>query len=689
MYFVDTIEVPGLGNRGYLAGGAGSAVVVDPPRDVDRVLGAAAGRGVRITQVVETHVHNDYVTGGLELARITGAAYLVPAGARVAFDRTPVADGDVAKIEDGLALRALATPGHTPHHMSYVLEAAGRAVAVFTGGSLLIGTVGRPDLVEPALTGRLARAQYDSAHRLAAELPDATAVLPTHGFGSFCSAAQAAGGATTTIGQERGSNEALVKDVDTFVAELLAGLDDVPSYYAHMGPVNTRGPGPVDLTPPRPADAEEIAARLAAGEWVVDLRDRRAFAEGHVAGAFNFEAEGQLATYLAWLVPWGRPVTLLAASPAQLAHAQRELVRVGIDRPAAAATGSPAEWVPGGESPRSFPRGTFAELAAQGSDAVVVLDVRRDSERSGGHIRGSLHIPLHRLRDRLPEIPDGTVWVHCAGGMRAAVGASILDAAGRDVVAVDDGFASAAAAGIPMARITAEEAHELTGAEAESVLLDVREHAEWAAGHAPGAVHAPLSELACGGRLPRAAEDRPVVTICRSGKRSREAAELLAARGLDVVDVLGGMGAWVEAGLGVVGGSSGGRCAAGSSPGANGGSDALTGADGSPAAEGDHGTLTVTDGSPAADGDHGTLTVTDGSPAADGDHGTLTVTDGSPAADGCSDRPAGADGSPGMSHAHSSAHGSSAPGGPSLAPRAVAHGIPAAQAAVDAAARLP
>ncbi|MGX1479569.1 UNVERIFIED_CONTAM: hydroxyacylglutathione hydrolase [Streptomyces canus] len=635
MYFVDTIEVPGLGNRGYLAGGAGSAVVVDPPRDVDRVIGAAAGRGVRITHVVETHVHNDYVTGGPELARITGASYLVPAGARVAFDRTPVADGDVAEIESGLALRALATPGHTPHHMAYVLEADGRAVAVFTGGSLLIGTVWRPDLVEPALTGRLARAQYDSAHRLAAELPDETAVLPTHGFGSFCSAAQAAGGATTTIGRERGSNEALVKDVDTFVAELLAGLDDVPAYYAHMGPLNARGPGPVDLTPPRPADAEEIAARLAAGEWVVDLRDRRAFAEGHVAGAFNFEAEGQLATYLAWLLPWGRPVTLLAASPAQLAHAQRELVRVGIDRPAAAATGSPAGWVRDGQSPRSFPRGTFAELAAQGSDEVVVLDVRRDSERSGGHIRGSLHIPLHRLRDRLSEIPDGTVWVHCAGGTRAAMGASILDAAGRDVVAVDDGFTSAAGAGLPMARITAEEAHERTGAEAEAVLLDVREHAEWAAGHAPGAVHAPLSELARGGRLPRPAEDRPVVTICRSGKRSLEAAGLLAARGVDVVDVLGGMRAWAEAGLAVVGGSSGGRSAAESSAGANGGSDAPTGADGSPATDGDSG------------------------------------------------RPTGTDGTTGTSHAHSSA-----PCGPSPAPPRVAHGTPAARGPADAATRL-
>lgn len=548
MYFVDTIEVPGLGNRGYLAGGAHSAVVVDPPRDIDRVITAAARRGVRITHVVETHVHNDYVTGGLELARLTGAAYLVPAAARVAYARVPVADGDRAHIEDDLVLRALATPGHTPHHTSYVLEEAGRAVAVFTGGSLLIGTVGRPDLVEPGLTGGLARAQYDSAHRLAAELPDETRVLPTHGFGSFCSAGQSAGGTATTIGRERQVNDALVKDVDTFVAELLAALDDVPAYYAHMGPANTQGPAPVDLTPPSQADAEEIAARLAAGEWVVDLRHRVAFAEGHVAGAVNFEAEGQLATYLAWLLPWGKPVTLLAESPAQLADAQRELVRVGIDRPAAAATGSPADWVCPGERPRSFPRGTFADLAAQ--DGVITLDVRRDSERHAGHIKGSLHIPLHELRGRLSEIPDGTVWVHCAGGMRAGIAASLLDAAGRDVVAVDDSFDSARAAGLPMARVTPTEARERT--EAGAVLVDVREAPEWAEGHAPGAVLAPLSALTAGEPLPESARSRPVVAICRSGKRSREAAALLSARGAEVVDVVGGMRAWTEAGLPVV-----------------------------------------------------------------------------------------------------------------------------------------
>ncbi|WP_372348545.1 rhodanese-like domain-containing protein [Streptomyces sp. KL116D] len=447
MFFVDTIELEGLGNRHYLAGGERAAVAVDPPRDIDQVLAAAARRGVRITHVVETHIHNDYVTGGLELARITGALYLVPAGAHVSFARTPVSDGDTITVEEGIELRAVATPGHTPHHTAYVLAEQGTPVAAFTGGSLLIGTVGRPDLVEPRLTEQLARAQHASAHRLAAELPDETAVLPTHGFGSFCSSAQAEGD-DTTIGREKTANTALTTDVDTFVAELLAGLEDVPAYYAHMGPVNASGPDPVDLTPPAVADAAEIASRLAAGEWVVDLRNRVAFAEGHVAGSFNFEADGKIATYLAWMIPWGKPVTLLAESPEQLAAAQRELVRVGIDRPAAAATGTPRAWVPEGTELASFPRSTFAGLAGRDTARTVVLDVRRDSERAAGHIEGSVHIPVHELHKRLDEVPAGTVWVHCAGGMRAGIAASLLDAAGRDVVAVDDGFDAATAAGL-------------------------------------------------------------------------------------------------------------------------------------------------------------------------------------------------------------------------------------------------
>ncbi|MCC5034246.1 MBL fold metallo-hydrolase [Streptomyces sp. WAC 00631] len=465
MYFVDIVETEGLGNRGYLAGGPRTAVAVDPPRDIDRVVAAAAGRGVRIGAVVETHVHNDYVSGGRELARITGARHVVPAAARLPFAHTPVHDGDTLPVDEGLALRALATPGHTPHHFAYLLTDEGREVAAFTGGSLLIGSVGRPDLVEPRLTEELARAQHASARRLARELADEVPVLPTHGFGSFCSSSPQTEQDSTTIGAERKSNDVLLKDVDAFVADLLAGLDDIPAYYAHIGPVNAGGPPPVDLSPAAAADAGEIARRLAAGEWVVDLRSRTAFAEGHVAGSYNFEADGQLATYLAWLIPWGKPVTLLAESPEQLADAQRELVRVGIDRPAAAATGDPRCWIRDGERLRSSGRGTFAGLAeeAHGSgaggttgpaagDGVVVLDVRRDSERAAGHVEGSVHIPVHELHGRIGEVPPGRVWVHCASGMRATIAASMLDAAGREAVVVDDAFDAAGKAGLRVVR---------------------------------------------------------------------------------------------------------------------------------------------------------------------------------------------------------------------------------------------
>ncbi|MBK3569148.1 rhodanese-like domain-containing protein [Streptomyces sp. MBT62] len=450
MHFVETLATEDLGNRSYLAGGRETAVVVDPPRDIDRVLAAAARRGVRITHVAETHVHKDYVSGGLELARITGAAYLVPAGAQVAYGRVPVADGDRAGIDGGLSLRAVETPGHTPHHTSYVLYDGDTPVAAFTGGSLLIGSVGRPDLVEPRLTRRFARAQHASAHRLA-ELPDDVRVLPTHGFGSLCSATQAEGqGEASTIGRERVHNIALTSDVDAFVTELLAGLDDIPAYYAHMGPANAAGPAPVDLTAPRIADAAELTSRLDAGEWVVDLRNRVAFAEGHLAGSLNFDGSGQLATHLAWLLPWGKPVTLLADTAEEIAAAQRELARVGIDRPGAAATGPAEQWAPGGEELRSFRRADFAALADavaaahEGGAAPVVVDVRRRSERAtAGWVTGSVHLPLHELPRRIGELPPGTVWVHCAGGLRAAIAASFLDTEDREVIAIDDGFATA------------------------------------------------------------------------------------------------------------------------------------------------------------------------------------------------------------------------------------------------------
>ena len=446
---VVAIDTPALGDRSYLAHDGEVALVIDPQRDIDRVLALAAARGVRITHVFETHLHNDYVTGGLALALATGAAYHVNAADEVAFDRVPVADGDVVQVSPVMRIRVLATPGHTFTHLSYVLQAAGLVPAVFTGGSLLYGSTGRPDLLGRVHADELAHAQFTSAHRLAAELPEDVKVYPTHGFGSFCSATQSEA-SSSTIGRERRVNPVLTQAEDRYVSELLAGLDAYPAYYAHMGPANAAGPSDADLSPPRRADAAELRRRVDAGEWVVDLRARRAFAAGHVAGTLSFDLDGSFATYLGWLIPWGTPLTLLGQTPGQVAGAQRELVRIGIDRPAAAATGHPGDWA-GGRALRSYPVADFAGLeSVRRHRPVVILDVRRDQEWDAAHISGASHVPLHQLPSRVAEVPAGEVWVHCETGYRASVAASFLDAAGRTVVAVDDEYTRAAQAGLPI-----------------------------------------------------------------------------------------------------------------------------------------------------------------------------------------------------------------------------------------------
>ncbi len=446
---VVAIDTPALGDRSYLAHDGQVAVVIDPQRDIDRVLALAAARGVRVTHVFETHLHNDYVTGGLALAGETGAAYHVNAADEVAFDRVPVSDGDVIEVSPVLQARVLATPGHTFTHLSYVLEAGGRAHAVFTGGSLLYGSTGRPDLLGRAHAGELAHAQFASARRLAAELPEDAGVYPTHGFGSFCSATQSEG-TFSTIGRERQVNPALILEEDRYVRELLAGLDAYPAYYAHMSPANAAGPSGPDLSAPGRAHAAELSKRIAAGEWVVDLRARRVFAAGHLPGTLGFDLDGSFATYLGWLIPWGTPLTLLGQTAEQVAAAQRELVRIGIDRPAAAATGSPAEWADG-EPLRSYPVADFADLAAaRRHRPMVIVDVRRGQEWDASHIAGAVHIPLHQLPSRLADVPAGEVWVHCGAGYRACIAASFLDAAGRTVVAVDDEYDRAARAGLPV-----------------------------------------------------------------------------------------------------------------------------------------------------------------------------------------------------------------------------------------------
>jgi hydroxyacylglutathione hydrolase len=444
---VEILETSGLGDRSYLVTDGEVAVVIDPQRDIDRVLDLLERHRVRLAYVLETHIHNDYVTGGLELARRTDAEYVVSAHDDVAFDRTPVHDGDVLTA-GAMRLRALHTPGHTFHHMSYVLEdAGGRPEAVFTGGSMLFGTSGRTDLVAPEHTDTLTRKQYSSVRRLAEELPAETKVYPTHGFGSFCSATPATG-ASSTIGQEQRSNPALTMQEQEYVEALLSGLDAYPAYYERMAPINRRGPEPVDLSLPEEVDPPELRRRIEAGEWVVDLRERTAFAAGHLAGSLGFELSTSFVTYLGWLYRWGTPLTLVGESTEQVSEAKRELVRIGIDSLAGVAAGD-IEDLADGAALRSYPVSDFAGLARTRAERRVhVLDARRDDERAQGGVEGSQHIPLHQLGERIDEVPGGEVWVYCGSGYRAAIAASVLDRPGRHVVLINDGYDSARKAGL-------------------------------------------------------------------------------------------------------------------------------------------------------------------------------------------------------------------------------------------------
>jgi len=457
------LETPTLGNRSYLVHDGELAFVVDPQRDIDRVLDLLDEHEVRLVEVLETHRHGDYVTGGLALAEATGAAYRVNEADHVNFARTPVTDGQSIEIGPRMRITAIATPGHTFTHLSYALSDAvtGNHIAVFSGGSLLYGSTGRPDLLGDEHTHDLARLQHSSAAKLADVLPASTELYPTHGFGSFCASTQSEA-TSSTIGNEQQSNPALTQDEDTYVRELLDGLSAYPAYYGHMPDRNAAGPSAPDLSPPQVAEAEELRQRIEAGEWVIDLRNRTAFAAGHAQGTLNFGIDGSFATYLGWLIPWGTPVTLLGETAADVAQAQRELVRIGIDRPAAAATGGPNDWVVGDLA--SFPTGTFADLEeVRRHRDVVILDVRRRDEYESTAIAGAFNIPIHDLPTKVAEVPTGEVWVHCASGYRASIAASLLHAADRTLVAIDDSFENAEKVGLHLVEPGEQAGDDSTG----------------------------------------------------------------------------------------------------------------------------------------------------------------------------------------------------------------------------------
>ncbi|WP_433258080.1 MBL fold metallo-hydrolase [Streptosporangium sp. CA-135522] len=418
----------GLGNSAYLVDlGEGRALAVDASRDLRALRAQAERRGLKVTFAADTHLHADFLSGAVQLAATDDAQVLASAAGERAFDHVGLHDGEEVDL-GGLRLRALATPGHTGEHLSFVLLDGARELGVFTGGSLIVGAAARTDLLGPEQTEPLARAQHRSLRRLAA-LPDATAVWPTHGAGSFCSAPPGAE-RVSTIGAEKATNPLLrAPDEDTFVQQLLAGSGSFPPYFLRLAEANRLGPRLVDQPRLTPLSAAAVRALLAQGAALVDVRPASDFAAGHIPGAISIPLRAQFASWLGWLLEAVTPYVIVRNSDQDPAEICWQAVKIGYE----AFAGELAEAWDGPTSAVPMVR------AGQVDGAVGVLDVRQDSEYAAGHVPGAAHVELGDLPARAAALPDEPTVVMCGHGERAMTAASLLARAGRRQMRVLDG----------------------------------------------------------------------------------------------------------------------------------------------------------------------------------------------------------------------------------------------------------
>jgi hydroxyacylglutathione hydrolase len=422
----------GLGHSSYLIDlGDGTAAVVDPPRFPTAHEKAARGLGLRVAWTLDTHSHADYVTGSPGLAARTDAVFVAPAASRLATPHRPVADGDTVALADSVSLQAVATPGHTPDHHAYVLHRSGEPVAVFSGGSLMVATVGRTDLCGAGRTEPLARQWFHSLRRYD-ELPDDVAVYPTHGAGSFCSAPGAAE-RTTTVGRERISNPLFsVTDEDEFVARLLAGFGSFPTYFARLPELNRLGPRRYDQLPHLDQlSPDDVEAHLAAGGAVVDARPVAAFAAGHLPGSLANTLRPPFASWLGWLVDIDRPVAFVVDDDQDRDELVRQCLDIGHEHLVGELTGGIDAWKGTGR-----PVATIAMVEPVAMEGLVV-DVRQANEYAAGHVPGARHVELGAIAPT--SLPDEPLTVMCGHGERAMTAASLLTARGHTDVSVLDG----------------------------------------------------------------------------------------------------------------------------------------------------------------------------------------------------------------------------------------------------------
>jgi hydroxyacylglutathione hydrolase len=423
----------GLGNSCYLLDlGDGAALVVDPPRDLRAVRAAAAAAGLRVRFVADTHLHADFLSGATQLAHDDGAQVLASAAGCREFAHHGLSDGDDVNL-GGLTLTAMATPGHTDEHLSFLLTDGATVLGVFTGGSLIVGSAARTDLLGEDRAEELARAQFRSMRRLAT-LPAATRVWPTHGAGSFCSAPSGAE-RTSTIGDELASNRLLATtDEDRFVAELLGSLGSYPPYFRRLGEINRRGAALLDtatsgrLAALGPATVDRLVAD---GAIVVDARPIADYAAAHVPGSVSIPLRETFATWLGWLVPLGTPLVVVRNRDQDAEEIAWQALKIGHERLAGELDGGMGAWASSGR-----PAASTALVTPDQIGERRIVDVRQRSEYVGGHVPGAVHVELGTASVAAGRLPDEPIVTMCGHGQRAAGGASLLERAGHRDLAI-------------------------------------------------------------------------------------------------------------------------------------------------------------------------------------------------------------------------------------------------------------
>jgi hydroxyacylglutathione hydrolase len=423
MYTVEAIPAPELGNASFLVADTdrGVGVVIDPLRDIERYLTVASDLNVKLTHALDTHLHNDYVSGCHELAAEVGTNI-------DALD----AGGELGIGE--LKIRAIHTPGHTPDHKSYVLSEGGRQRALFSGGAVMLGAIARTDLFGPHLAVHLALEALSTLQVRLRGLPDNIAVFPTHGGGSFCGTGGRSGH-ETTLGHERKTNPFfLTTEVMPFLARAL-NQHRYPTYYRDMAAIN-RGGAPLlgrSLPPVTSLGADEVARMIDEGAAVVDVRVGRDYDGGHIPGSYNVGIDGPVSAWVGWLIARGRPLVLVGPGDKELGKAQRQLVRIGYDTIAGALDGGIDAWRSSGREVSTFETVDIEDMAqwVLSAEPMTVVDTRDEHEWVAGHVPGAVHMYVPDVPHRADEIPrDAPVAVHCASGYRAGIAASLLEQAG-------------------------------------------------------------------------------------------------------------------------------------------------------------------------------------------------------------------------------------------------------------------